>query len=61
MALMLTVANVGAAAQTEGAEEPAERSLLREALAAHLDHCGGPEAKRLMQLANDALGWLKAA
>ena len=33
----------------------------RVARTVHPDHCGGPEAKRLMQLANDALGWLGAA
>ncbi len=33
----------------------------RVARTVHPDHCGGPEAKRLMQLANDALAWLGAA
>ena len=33
----------------------------RVARTVHPDHCPGPEANRLMQLANDALGWLKAA
>ena len=32
----------------------------RVAFTVHPDRCWGPEAERLMQLANDALGWLKA-
>jgi len=32
----------------------------RLAFTVHPDRCSGPEAKRLMQLANDALAWLKA-
>ena len=32
----------------------------RVAFTVHPDRCRGPEAERLMQLANDALGWLKA-
>ena len=33
----------------------------RLAFTVHPDRCSGPEAKRLMQLANDALGWLRVA
>ena len=55
----------GTARQFLGVPAGASRNHIRAAWkrvarTVHPDHCEGPEAKRLMQLANDALGWLRA-